>query len=261
MDDDNIQKIITWVNFQSRKQIANTTLNIKSIGHFNTNDIQQCPVCLEIPRFPVVFACGHIECSNCYLSDFQLRFLQKDQIYFTNCPICRSEIYPENVRTLNDELNNNPNSKLSRFNRSLEIKCDNDGCNKYQMYSTLTKHELLQCEHRQVSCPAYKCPVIGKPETIKLHSVNCPLHRIQCTNCNIIFPIISYKHSCLMVAERDFLLGIKLCQLNLLNGNKSGQMNILLPAQPIIENEDYTALTTIQNIVLLKKGLALFNKN
>ena len=68
----------------------NTILNITWIGQFNTDDIQQCHVCLEIPRFPIVFAFKHIECSNCNLSDFQLRFRQNDQIYFTICPNCRS---------------------------------------------------------------------------------------------------------------------------------------------------------------------------
>ena len=94
MDDSNIEKIISWVICQRRKQSVNITLNNKSIGNFNADDIQLCPVCLEIPRFPVVFSCGHIECSNCYFSDFQLRFLQNDQIYFTICPNCRSEVYP-----------------------------------------------------------------------------------------------------------------------------------------------------------------------
>ena len=64
-----------------------------------------------------------------------------------------------------------------------------------------------------------------------------------------------------MVAERDFLLEIKLCRLNQLTKNNklSYQMNVFL-AQPIIEIKDYTALNTIQNIVLLQKGLAHFNK-
>ena len=262
LNDDNIQKIISWIDNQCRKQSANTTLDLKSLRNPNNSLMQQCPVCQEIPRFPVVFVCGHLECSNCYLSDFLMRFRQIEKIFFTSCPICRSKVYPEYVCSLEDEILHNPNSNLSRFYISLEIQCGNAGCSAYLPYSNLTKHELYQCEHRQINCPANKCPVIGKPETIKLHSVNCPLHRIQCTNCDLIFPIIFCKHSCQLVAERDFLLGTTQFQLNRLKENKEAsiQMNVVTPSQLLIDNDNFNELNTVQNIVRLKRGLALYNK-
>ena len=39
----------------------------------NEGTLIQCPICLEIPRFPIIFPCGHLECHSCYSSDFRLR--------------------------------------------------------------------------------------------------------------------------------------------------------------------------------------------
>ena len=78
----------------------------------------QCPICLEIPRYPLIFLYGHLECHNCYSTDFALRARRCELKFFSTCPICRSDVIPEKVSTAEVEFKLRPSSKVSIFYKS-----------------------------------------------------------------------------------------------------------------------------------------------
>ena len=75
----------------------------------------RCPACFDIPRFPLIFPYGHLECHLCYSCDFKMRVRRRGGIFFTICPVCRAEVRPDSVFTASREIEQHPNSKVSKF--------------------------------------------------------------------------------------------------------------------------------------------------
>ena len=109
-----------------------------------------CPICLEIPRFPLIFPCGHLECHNCYSTDFSHRVRRWELKFFTPCPVCRSDVIPEKVSTAEVEFKLHPTSKVSIFYNNLQVCCRNRGCNRFILYPLLTLHEISKCPKRNI---------------------------------------------------------------------------------------------------------------
>ena len=109
-----------------------------------------CPICLEIPRYPLIFPCGHLECHNCYSSDFALRARRWELKFFSACPICRSDVIPEKVSTAEVEFKLRPSSKVSIFYKNFHVRCCNRGCNRFILYPLLTLHEISKCPKRKI---------------------------------------------------------------------------------------------------------------
>ena len=109
-----------------------------------------CPICLEIPRYPLIFPCGHLECHNCYSTDFSLRARRWELKFFTSCPVCRSDVIPEKVLTAEMEFKLCPTSKVSIFYNNLHVRCQNRGCNRFILYPLLTLHEISKCPKRKI---------------------------------------------------------------------------------------------------------------
>ena len=117
----------------------------------NEETLIQCPMCLEIPLFPIIFPCGHLECHSCYSSDFRLRARRYGLTFFTPCPICRSDVQPEKVTTAEIELKRHPTSKVSLFYKNLHVRCRNRRCNRFIQYPVLTQHETSECPNRKLN--------------------------------------------------------------------------------------------------------------
>lgn len=90
-----------------------------------TNNILNCPVCLDI-CIPPIFQCenGHIYCHNCHEK-------------LTTCGVCRVKLIPKGIRNL----------ALEQITSEMDIKCKNSelGCElqiKVCEYST----HLLDCK-------------------------------------------------------------------------------------------------------------------
>jgi len=99
LSEDNIKRLTNWVEKESRIQDPSFIIQPSQIYSFNSETIQRCPSCLEIPRFPRIFACGHLECHNCYIKDFKVRGRHRKNIYFSYCPNCRLEVNFKQVWT------------------------------------------------------------------------------------------------------------------------------------------------------------------
>ena len=166
----------------------------------------RCPACFDIPRFPLIFPCGHLECHNCYSCDFKMRALCREGILFTICPVCRAEVSPEVVLTASREIEQHPNSKVFKFYNGLLLLCSNVGSNQYTSYFLLTQHEIFQFPQRYISCPAESCPYVGDPESIISNTSNCPIHQIYCHSFDSKWPVIVYGHNCIKARQAKFLI-------------------------------------------------------
>jgi len=260
LSEDNIKRLTNWVEKESRIQDPSFIIQPSQIYSFDSDTIQRCPSCLEIPRFPIIFPCGHLECHNCYIKDFKVRGRHRENTYFSNCPNCRAEVNPEQVRTAREEIKLNPSSKAAKFYSTLQVQCDNINCNQFYPYSDLTKHEIFTCPYREVECPAKACPCAGTPDRLLVHTINCPLHFIWCKECYSKWPVAGYVHSCIKALQARFLSD-KTCirgvhHLSELHKLPSG--SVVLPDQSFFEYPDDAALLSIRNLVRLDRGLVLF---
>ena len=125
-----------------------------------------CPVCLEIPRYPLIFPCGHLECHSCYSTNFSRRVRRWELKFFTPCPVCRSDVIPEKVSTAEVEFKLRPTSKVSIFYNNLQVRCRNRGCRRFILYPLLTLHE--KSRYLSLACILIKKNLILLLSTLSL---------------------------------------------------------------------------------------------
>jgi hypothetical protein len=121
---------------------------------------KSCPVCLQVPRYPVAIGkenCGHDGCESC-LSRLEV------------CPVGRCG--PYGVDELVPFKRWPLRAKVS-FNQDLLVKCGNCDTFKEGTVERLVKHELRECPNRTVGCPGKLCEVQGKPAEIAKHYMTC----------------------------------------------------------------------------------------
>ena len=191
-----------------------------------------------------------------------MRSLRRGGIFFTLCPLCRGEVRPEAVLTASCEFEQHPNSKISKFYNGLRVLCSNSECNQYTSYTQLTQHEIFQCSHRDISCPAESCPYVGAPESITSHTIICPLHQIYCHSCDSNWPVTVYGHNCIKALQAKFL--IEKVQLNIVKHFSKYFIqehdSVLLPPHKIFTIPDENVLQTILNVVKINRGKLLFGR-
>jgi hypothetical protein len=121
---------------------------------------KSCPVCLQVPRYPVAIGkenCGHDGCEAC-LSRLEV------------CPIGRCGTYSPAELV---PFENWPLRAKASFNQDLLVKCVNCTTFKEGTVERLVKHELRECPNRTVCCPGKMCEVQGKPAEIMKHYASC----------------------------------------------------------------------------------------
>ena len=258
----NIQRLSNWVNDEARLQDSTAYINEEICDYLNTDLLMRCPACFDLPRFPLIFPCGHLECHNCFSCDFKMRARRRGGIFFTICPVCRAEVRPENVLTVSRDIEQHPNSKVSKFYNGLRVLCSNLGCNQYTSYSQLTQHENFQCPQRDISCPAESCPYVGNPESIISHTIICPLHQIYCHSCESKWPVTVYGHNCIKALQAKFL--IEKVNINIVKHLSHHPIeehdSIVLPSHKIFTRPDENVLQTTLNVVRINRGKLLFGR-
>ena len=120
----------------------------------------RCPACFDIPRFPLIFSCGHLDCHNCYSCDIKMRARRRGGIFFSTCFVCRAEVRPEVVLTATREIEQHPNFIVSKFYNGLLVLCSNLAFNQYTSYFQLTQHIIFQCRQRDIFCKAETFPTL-----------------------------------------------------------------------------------------------------
>ena len=261
-DELNLERIRKWVNNQTRHTDLPKSLDPCEFDNVLPSEVQKCSTCFEVPRYPLIFPCGHIECSSCYRDDFKIRAIRLGEDFITTCPICRAQVNPFNVKTLMQEINSNPESPVVKFYQKLNVRCSNKDCNLFITFSDLTDHELLKCSHRNIRCPASNCWVTARPEIMCIHACNCPLQVVWCAVCAIRISVIATGHSCEKMLQRNILLGRQRTAESIYFTNVhrfySGDV-VLPPLKPIVRFDQQT-LDLIFNVIRITRGLAIMNQ-
>ena len=58
--------------------------------------------------------------------------------------------------------------------------CSYAKCGKSYLLKEIHHHEMFECLHRSILCPAQGCKFINNVKTVIFHSINCPFHLVYC---------------------------------------------------------------------------------
>ena len=262
LNEENIQRLTSWVNKEARKEEIKTIIDPTNCDFLTADTVVLCPACFDIPRFPLIFSCGHLECHKCYMADFKTRARRRGSTFFTICPMCRAEVRPETVLTASLEIKHHPNSKISKFYSGLRVQCSNFGCNQFIPYTQLTQHEVFQCPERNIQCPAESCPCIGRPKELLSHTIICPLHHIYCNTCESVWPVTVFGHNCIKVLQAKRITNIDSLNktIQLTDNHTEPNDSVILPDLKSIARPDEEALQTILNVVRFNRGRLIFGR-
>ena len=194
----NSLRICSNITCQFGDKMIPNYVDISLIENSNDLQVENCRICSEICVFPLVFPCGHLICSFCYVRHFKYHhyFSSRFNSYFTKCPDCSAFIKYSDVLTLEQEIKTHPHSKPSLFYQNAVIFCGNHACNQELSLSNWYYHMKFCCDHRIVKCPAIQCSVAGNPKYVMAHSVQCVFHIIWCAGCKVNWTVLSTGHNC-----------------------------------------------------------------
>jgi len=257
----NITRVTNWVNNQVRNQPLSANLDPLLFDNVTPEQVMKCCTCFEVPRFPIVLTCGHLQCCDCYQTDFIERSRRRNEAYYCPCPVCRAEVNPFNTRTILQELSLNAESSVSKFYLSLNIKCSNVSCNLYYNFQDISDHEMLKCSMRNIKCPTVKCPCISKVDVMRVHAINCWFNYFWCSTCMEKISVVVTYHDCKRNLKRYKLGGGSSSNyyLNYLHGLEDG--DIVLPERQVLPRNDLNVLEFVRNKVRIDRGLRIMNKS
>ena len=66
-------------------------------------------------------------------------------------------------------------------------------------------HEMFECLHRSILCPAQGCKFINNVETVILHSINCPFHLLYCAFCKSLCNVSVLTHDCNVIKSQRII--------------------------------------------------------
>lgn len=192
----NAIRIHIEVNRQPRiKGVANY-IDIRLVTNLDDINRIQCVVCSSVCVFPLVLNCGHLICNNCYIRHFQFHHFKRFHEYYTNCPKCKAFINSSEILTITQELSMRSDSKVSLAFKKGVVKCDNQFCDQMISFDNWSHHVKFECKQRNVQCPASGCPIIGFPDYVISHSIQCPFHFVWCAGCRMNWTVLATGHNC-----------------------------------------------------------------
>ena len=161
-----------------------------SVVFKNEDNIFECLHCLLIPRFSLVFKCGHPTCHRCFPEFFKRS---------PKCNYCRTPVQIEEVLTFAIDRQMRPGSLTAKMYYDAMIHCTNIGCKLEFNINEINNHEYLKCPYRVIKCPAKGCDYKGEPNQVHQHALQCPFIQVYCGTCFGAFGVEVIEHSCAMM--------------------------------------------------------------
>ena len=118
------------------------------------------------------------------------------------CPICQQLCRLDEIYSLKVEKQNSPNSLSMRMFKQAKFICTYAGCGKSYPLETIHHHEMFECFHRRILCPAQGCNFINNVETVIIHSINCPFHLLYCAICKSLYNVSVLTHDCNIIKSQ-----------------------------------------------------------
>ena len=118
------------------------------------------------------------------------------------CPICKQSSHLNEIYTYQVEKNKRPNSiSMKMFKRSKFI-CLYAKCKVSLPLEKIHHHEMFDCPHQSILCPAQGCQFINNAETVIIHSINCPFHLLYCAICKSLYNVSVLIHDCKVIKSQ-----------------------------------------------------------
>ena len=83
--------------------------------------------------------------------------------------------------------------------------CTYAGCGKSYQLETIQHHEMFECPHRIILCPAKGCQFINNVESVIIHSINCPFHLLYCAICKSLYNVSVLTHDCNIIKSQRLI--------------------------------------------------------
>ena len=182
----NIQRIAEWIYSKVDYNFFNPDYTIafnddQVLLEQNHNEFKQvCPHCLLVPRYPLLFKCGHLTCV-LYLKEYRRHRFMFEKIL--PCPICKQSCHLNEIYTYQVVKNKRPNSISMRMFPRVKFFCSHGGCGKSYPLEKIHHHEMFECPHQSILCSAQVCQFINYVEIVISHSINCSFHLLYCAIC------------------------------------------------------------------------------
>ena len=96
-----------------------------------------------------------------------------------------------------------------RMFKKAKFICSYAGCGKSYPLEKIHHHEMFECLHRSILCPAQGCKFINNVETVILHSINCPFHLLYCALCKSLCNVSVLTHDCNVIKSQRSIPFIK----------------------------------------------------
>lgn len=208
LSESNVQQLRSWVmsepsTFYVTKSYA-TRIEEEMLDPPSTVPIEHCPVCILVPRFPMILPCSpkHMVCHICYLTLFKFQLKQRDAEYSIKCPICRFEVTNGSTISIYDLRRSQPTETLSIFYSTVAVPCPNDGCQEKPIpLIDLYDHQLFTCPFRRIQCP--NCNFISPANQMEAHFTECLKLHIYCQNCSGSYRASTCEHDCVLVIRNQ----------------------------------------------------------
>ena len=237
----NSDRIYQWVNNEpSDSYIRKNFLSGFEESHVllkNKDSLFKCTCCFLIPRFPLVFKCGHLSCHHCLPESFKCNEW---------CNYCKIPVKIEDILTLNDDRLSRPKSLTAQMYEEAEIQCTNTGCKLKFNIDEINKHEFFDCPYRIIKCPAKDCYYKNNPHQVHNHALQCPFLEFYCGTCYGAYGAEILEHSCAIMLKRRLLeyARISISGLPELQNHNNG--DVILPPHVTYEPFDISALSEVR---------------
>ena len=201
----NIQRIKKWIQSEVDYNFLNPGYTIgfqddQVLLEQNDKELKQvCPQCLLVLRYPLFFKCGHLTFLLC-LKEYRRHIVIFEKLF--PCPICKQSCGLNEIYTYQVKKTKRPNSISMRMFKSVKFILSYAGCGRFYPLETINHHEMFECSHRSILCPAQGCRFINNLETVIIHSINCPFHLLYCALYISLYNVSVLTHDCNVIKSQ-----------------------------------------------------------
>ena len=118
------------------------------------------------------------------------------------CPICKQSCHLNEIYTYQVEKNKRPNSISMKMFKMAKFICSYTGCGVSFPLEKIHHHEMVECPHRSILCPAQGCRFINNVETVIIHFINCPFYLLYCEICKSLYNVSVLIHDCNVIKSQ-----------------------------------------------------------
>ena len=116
-----------------------------------------------------------------------------------------------------------------------EFICSYARCGVSYPLEEIHHHEMFECPHWSILCPAQGCRFINNVQTVIIHSINYPFHLLYCALCKSLYNVSVLTHYCNVIkSQRSIPSYLKYYHENLPPNNS--QKNVFLRTHSFMEN-------------------------